>query len=144
MEEDEDIFLITGDLGFGMFDAIRDRFPERFYNVGSAEQLMMQTAVGLSLSGKKPITYTISPFYWRCAEMIRNYVNHEGIPILMVGSGVDKDYAHDGFSHDACDIVEFFEMFRDVNTLPTGDIEELQENFEDYNWEEPWFLNLKR
>lgn len=144
MEQDPDIHLVTADLGYGMFDSIKKKYPTRFHNVGAAEQLMMLTAVGLSLSGKRPITYTISPFYWRCAEMLRNYVNEEQIPILMVGSGRDKDYAHDGFSHDATDVNKLFECFVNIvnNTLKTED--EVETHLKNYKWSHPWYLNLKR
>lgn len=146
MEKDESIHLVTGDLGFGMFDSIEKRFPDRFHNVGSAEQLMMLTAIGLSLSGKKPITYTISPFYWRCAEQIRNYCMHEGVKVLMVGSGRHKDYAHDGFSHDATDIENLFSALKIGVMFPyeaTDAILELDYYLED-GQRAPWFLNLKR
>ena len=44
----KDIFLLTGDLGYGLWDRIRIDYPNRFYNVGSSEQLMMGMAAGLA------------------------------------------------------------------------------------------------
>lgn len=41
MSKDGDIVLITGDLGYGLWDRIRIDYSDRFYNVGSAEQLMI-------------------------------------------------------------------------------------------------------
>lgn len=100
MEKDPDIWVITADLGYGMFDYIRRDFPERFLNVGAAEQTMMGVGVGLALEGKKPFVYSITPFLvYRPFETIRNYIDHEKIPVRLVGSGRDKDYEHDGFSH---------------------------------------------
>ena len=40
MTDNNKIWLVTGDLGFGMFDKIKRDFPERFVNVGAAEQAM--------------------------------------------------------------------------------------------------------
>jgi len=144
MGEDPNIHLVTADLGYGMFDSIKEKYPTRFHNVGAAEQLMMLTAIGLSLSGKKPITYTISPFYWRCAEMIRNYVNEEQIPILMVGSGRDKDYAHDGFSHDASDVDNLFKCFANIAGRTFHTESDVEDHLKNYKWSHPWYLNLKR
>lgn len=104
MAVNKDIVLVTADLGFGLLDKIRDTYPDRFFNVGASEQLMLGVGVGLSLEGKIPVLYTITPFLlFRAAEWIRNYLVHEDIFCLLVGSGVDKDYAHDGWTHDASD-----------------------------------------
>ena len=52
MLNNQDIVLVTGDLGYGLWDDIRRDFPTRFHNVGSAEQLMMGVAVGMAMEGK--------------------------------------------------------------------------------------------
>ncbi|MGO9615290.1 MAG: transketolase, partial [Bryobacteraceae bacterium] len=49
---DERIFLVVGDLGFGVVEPFASRFPRRFVNVGVAEQNMSGVAAGLALSGK--------------------------------------------------------------------------------------------
>lgn len=104
MTENSDVFFITGDLGYGLFDEIRKDFPGRFINTGAAEQTMMGIAVGLALESKIPFVYSITPFLlFRPFETIRNYISHESIPVIMVGSGRDDDYGHDGFSHWAGD-----------------------------------------
>ena len=97
----KDIWLLTGDLGFGMLDKIMQDFPERAKNVGAAEQSLLGIAVGLTLEDKTVFTYTITSFYLRAAETIGLYIHGEQIPVKLVGSGRDKDYAHDGPSHDA-------------------------------------------
>lgn len=109
MSENDNIILLVGDLGFGLFNEIRDDFPNRFYNVGAAEQAMSDIAVGLALSGKTPIVYSITPFLlYRCFETWRTYVNHEKIKVILIGSGRDQDYEIDGFSHFAGDDKELF------------------------------------
>jgi transketolase len=115
MQENENVFFITGDLGFGLFDQIRADFPDRFINTGAAEQAMMGIGVGLALSGKIPIVYSITPFLlWRAAETIRNYIDHENIPVKLIGSGRHDDYKHDGFSHFAGDDYKLLSLFRNI------------------------------
>lgn len=117
MKENKDIVVLTGDLGYGGFDKIRDEFPDRFVNCGAAEQAMMDIAVGLALEGKIPVVYSITPFLlYRPFETLRTYVNYEEIPVIMIGSGRDKDYAHDGFSHYAGDDYLFLEHLANINT----------------------------
>jgi transketolase len=110
MKEDVDIVALTGDLGYGGFDNIKADFPDRFINCGASEQAMMGIAVGLALSGKKVFVYSITPFLiFRAFETIRNYLSNERIPVCLIGSGRDKDYEIDGFSHDASDIKKILE-----------------------------------
>lgn len=88
MEINPDIYLITGDLGYGLWDKIRDKFKDRFYNVGSSEMVMMGMGIGLAMDGKIPFVYSITPFaLYRPFEMIRNYMNHESIPVKILGGG---------------------------------------------------------
>ena len=49
MAENENIYLLTGDLGFGLFDNHIQDFPERVKSVGASEQAMLGVAVGLAL-----------------------------------------------------------------------------------------------
>ena len=74
MSKNKDIYLITGDLGYGLWDKIRDDYPDRFFNVGSSEMAMMGMGIGLAMEGKIPFVYSITPFaIYRPFEMIRNY-----------------------------------------------------------------------
>ena len=146
MEKDPDIWLIVGDLGYKMFDNIRDKFPDRFLNTGAAEQAMMGIAVGLALEGKKPFVYSITPFLlYRPFETLRLYVNHENIPVRLVGGGRDDDYKHDGFSHNASDASYILGVFPNINKLWPDTKEEIYHMVKmmvEVN--KPWFISLKR
>lgn len=113
MEQDERIWLLVGDLGWGMMDQIRDDFPDRFINTGASEQLLVGAGVGLALSGKIPFCYSITTFLiYRAFEWHRNYLNHEQIPVMLIGSGYGDDYKHDGISHQP------YEVERVLQCLP--------------------------
>jgi len=100
MKKNPDIRVITADLGFGMFDAIKKDYPDRIINVGAAEQAMLGIGVGMALKGLIPFCYSITPFLlYRPLEWIKNYLHHENIAVKLVGAGVGKDYGDDGFTH---------------------------------------------
>lgn len=126
MHRNPDIFLLTADLGYKMWDEIRADFPDRFVDVGAAEQLMIGAAVGLAQEGKTVLVYSITPFLlWRGAEWIRNYLNHEGANVKLVGSGRERDYSHDGFSHDATDDCDLMSCFRNIECYWPDTIEQM-------------------
>lgn len=104
MQADPRIILLTADLGYGFLDCIRDELPAQFINVGSAEAVMLGAACGLALSGRIPVCHSITPFVlWRAAEQLRLYLNHERIPVKLLGSGRDWDYGANDLSHYAGD-----------------------------------------
>jgi transketolase len=141
-----DIYLITGDLGYGLWDDIRDEFPNRFYNVGSSEMVMMGSAVGLAMDGKIPFVYSITPFaIYRPFEMIRNYLNHEQIPVNIIGGGRDMDYGYLGFSHWAVEDMEVMSLFGNIKSFKPNTEDELRNAFRfSVDTKFPTYINLKK
>ena len=115
MSANKDIFVLTGDLGYGLWDRIRIDYPNRFHNVGSSEQLMIGMAAGLAMDGKIPVVYSITPFLlYRPFEFIRNYVNHETLPVKLIGGGRARDYGYLGFSHWAEEDLEIMKNLKNI------------------------------
>lgn len=101
-EEDKNIILITGDLGFGVLDSFQKKYPKRFINAGIAEQNMAAITAGLALEGNKVFIYSIGNFpTLRCIEQIRNDIcyHNANVKILAVGSGFA--YGTLGMTHHA-------------------------------------------
>lgn len=146
MDADKSIILCTGDLGYGLFDDIRLSFPSQFYNFGSSETLMMGAACGLALEGKKPFVYSITPFaLFRPFEVIRNYVDHESIPVTIIGGGRDKDYGYLGFSHWAEDDMIFMKNFKNIKSFKPENQEDLEKVLENiFESKYPCYLNLRK
>jgi transketolase len=146
MAVNSNIYLITGDLGYGLWDKIRDDYPDRFYNVGSSEMAMMGTAIGLAMDGKIPYVYSITPFaIYRPFEMIRNYLDHEKIPVNIIGGGRDKEYGYLGFSHWSHDDKKIMNVFHNIISSWPEDEEELLNAFQfSLTKESPTYINLKR
>jgi len=115
MSQNENIILLTGDLGYGLWDKIKIDYPDRFFNTLSSEQLMMGLASGLDMDGKIPIVYSITPFaIYRPFEFIRNYLHHERIPVKILGGGRDKDYGYLGFSHWAEEDIDVLSVLNNI------------------------------
>lgn len=146
MERTDSIYVLLGDLGFGIFDKIREKFPERCLNVGSSEQLMIGMATGLALEGKLPVCYSISSFLiYRPFEFIRNYLDHEKIPVKLVGSGRDLDYGNAGFTHHSTELKSVLENFKNIESYWPNTKEDLISEMNSFLYsEKPSFLSLKR
>ena len=146
MKKNENIWLLTGDLGYGLWDQIRSDFPDRYQNVGSAEQLMIGAATGLAMEGKIPVVYSITPFLlYRPFELIRNYLNHEKIPVKLVGGGRNKDYGYLGFSHWAEEDKKIMSNFENIYQSHPETEAELEKLFRYFiNKNQPHYLNLRR
>ena len=145
MRKNEDIVFVIGDLGYGHFDAIREEFPDRVFNPGAAEQLMLGMACGLALDGKIPVCYSMTPFIlYRPFEIIRTYIDHEKIPVILAAAGRGKDYGAAGFSHWATDDHLHLSGFENIKKY-WPDEEDLENIFEDLlTCKEPCYVNLKR
>jgi len=145
MIDNKDIIVLTGDLGYGQFDKIRDDFPDRFYNVGASEFSMLGIAVGLALSGKVPVVYTITSFYLRAAEIISLYLNGEKINVKMIGGGRDDDYSHDGPSHMAYASQDYIKSMKNIkNYYPETNEQVLTMMDEMLESNQPSFISVKR
>jgi len=146
MERRDNIIVLLGDLGYGMFDAIRDRYPQRVINCGAAEQAMMDMAVGLAYEGKIPVVYSITPFLiYRPFETIRTYINHENLNVKLVGSGRDKDYKHDGISHWSEDVGDFMKHFENIECCYPAKMEQMYDVVRKmFVKTRPMFISLKR
>lgn len=145
MKKNKDIWLIDGDVGFGMFDKIRDEFPQRYINAGAAEQAAVGIAVGLAQEGKIPFVYIFTSFILRAAETVGLYLHGEQANIKLVGSGRDDDYEIDnGVSHNAYITQKFLKPLNIVKFWPEKkqEVPKLVKKMMTNN--KPCFLSLRR
>ena len=97
---DENIWLVTGDIGFGVLTPFWEQFSWRFVNAGIAEQAMMGMAAGLALEGKTVFVYSIANFpSLRCLEQIRNDCACHNANVKIVSVGAGFAYGAMGNSH---------------------------------------------
>jgi transketolase len=100
--DNKDVMLITGDLGFGLFEDFSEKFPSQFVNIGIAEQNMIGVSTGLALEGKIVFVYSIGNFpTLRCLEQIRNDACYHNLNINIICMGAGFSYGALGMSHHA-------------------------------------------
>ena len=98
--KDESIFLITGDLGFSVLEPFAEAYPERYLNIGIAEQNMMGVAAGLAKEGYNVFTYSIGNFpTLRCMEQIRYDIAYHHLNVKVIAVGAGYAYGPLGVSH---------------------------------------------
>ena len=91
-------------MGINLIEKIQNDYPERFLNVGIAEQNLIGVASGLINSGFKVVAYTISNFLvHRCFEQLRNDISLHKKPIVMIGTSCGYDNAPLGPTHHIID-----------------------------------------
>lgn len=123
MRDDEDIVIVTADMGTPVFDKIRTTFPHRFFNVGIAEQNCISVASGLAKEGKKPYIFNIATFaILRAFEQIRVGVSIMNLPVTIVGTGTGFSYDDAGPTH------HLFEDIALMRTLPNITINSVSDN----------------
>lgn len=99
-KNDPRIFLLTGDLGYMALEPFAEEFPDRFINVGVAEQNMIGAATGLAEAGLIPFCYSIVTFAsLRPYEFIRNGPILHQFPVRIIGVGGGVEYGHNGATH---------------------------------------------
>jgi transketolase len=105
---------------------------------------MLGTAVGMAHNGFLPVCYSITPFViFRPFEILRNYLDHEGTNVKLVGAGRDRDYGHCGFSHWAEDDVTVLKTLPKIEIFKPTQLD--QDVFEEFlNHTGPAYLNLAR
>ncbi len=99
--DDPSVHVVVADISpVGSMNKFRAAYPDRFINVGVAEQVMIGICAGLALKGCKPFAYTIAPFaLYRPFEMVRDDLCYQNLPVTVVGMGAGMIYASLGGTH---------------------------------------------
>lgn len=98
---DPRIYIVVADISpAGSMAKFQTEYPERFINVGVAEQVMIGMVAGLALKGCRPFAYTIATFsLYRPFEMVRNDLGYQNLPVTVVGMGAGVIYSTLGGTH---------------------------------------------
>jgi transketolase len=143
-DRDERVVLLTGDLGFMALEPFRDRFPDRFFNMGVAEQNMIGVATGLAESGYTPFCYSIVPFaVLRPYEFIRDGPVLHGLKVRIVGMGGGFEYGTAGPTHYGIEDVGVMRLLQDMAVIAPADAAQTAAALPALNqWPGPAYLRL--
>ncbi len=146
LKRDKDTYLLTGDLGFCIFDEIRKYTPDQFINVGVAEQNMVGIATGMSLTGKKVFCYSIANFvFMRNLEQIRNGPIYHDTNVTLVCSGGGFSYGQLGYSHFAIEDYGILSTLKKLNVFLPSTSEQVREStIRCHQMDGPKYLRLEK
>jgi transketolase len=141
-DENDKIVILVGDIGYRVFDDFRDKYPERFINMGICEQSMIGAASGMALEGLQPWVYTITPFLIeRPFEQIKLDINHQNVNVNLVGYA---DYPTLGPTHMELDDKKTMELFKNIKSFFPKDGDETEKMAIKANQiKGPTFISLK-
>lgn len=123
--KDKDIYLLTGDLGYSVFEPFIEKFPLQYINAGIAEQNMTGVAAGLALSGKTVFIYSIANFpTLRCLEQIRNDICYHNANVKIVSVGCGYSYGLHGYTHFGIEDISILRTLPNMHVISPADAHE--------------------
>ena len=142
--ENERIFLLVGDVGYSLVEPFAQEFPDRFVNIGIAEQNMIGIASGLALCDKVVFTYSLANFpTLRCLEQIRNDVCYHNANVKIVSSGGGLAYGSLGATHHVTEDLAIMRALPNMTVVAPGDpVEAALATQAIAEWAGPCYLRL--
>ena len=123
---DKNIVAITAAMrdGTGLTEFARE-FPDRFFDVGIAEQHALTMAAGLAKGGLKPVVSIYSSFYQRAFDQAIDDICMQNLPVVMC---VDRAgiVGNDGETHQGLLDMAFFRLIPSVTIMAPKDFKELE------------------
>lgn len=126
--QDDRIVALVADISpAGSMVKFREEFPDRFVNVGVAEQALIGIAAGLALRGFRPFAYTIATFsLYRPFEMIRVDLAYQNLPVTVIGMGAGVIYSTLGGTHHTMEDIAVASAIPNMTVLAPCDPAEMR------------------
>lgn len=144
-KENEDLLVITADVSIPAgLDRYRKQCPDKFIDVGIAEQNMIGIAAGLASEGFDVYTTTYAPFHTlRCLEQIRMDIGEMKHPVRMVGLSSGVVLGMIGNMHCSFEDIAVIRAIPNISIISPADSFELVKVLEDLdNYPDPVYLRL--
>jgi transketolase len=140
-EKDPNIVLLTGDVEQDIVE-YKEKFPDRYFNLGLCEQTMISMAAGMALEGLRPVVYSITPFLIeRPFEQIKIDIDEQNLPVMLVGNA---DYVTHGPTHRTLNAEGLIGLFKNVvGYFPHNQIETEKAMLDAYLMKKPAIICLK-
>ena len=145
-QQDPDVVLLTGDLGYKLFDDFQTECPGQFINAGIMEQNQLAVAAGMATVGKKPFVYSISVFpTLRALEMIKNEICYHSANVKIIAAGAGLNYGNLGYTHHAINDLSCIQSLPGITVYNPGDVFEARESIRAaYATDGPAYIRLGR
>lgn len=119
-KKDQRIWALTADTG-GALASFKKEFPDRYVDVGIAEQNCTGVAAGLALEGNIPMVMGMIPFMtMRACEQVRTDVCYQNLPVRFIGTGGGLT-SGGGSTHNAMEDISIMRSFVNMSVLSIGD-----------------------
>ncbi len=142
MEKDKSIYVLVPDIGFSVFDTIKEKFPNRIINTGIAEQATIGMSSGMAMEGFKPVVYTITPFLLeRPFEQIKLNIMQQKQNVKLVSYG---DYPDLGPTHVTSNLSLLCEALKIPLLEPKSVEETIQMTKDMFKHNKPIFMYLSK
>ena len=124
----------------------RDKFPERFFDMGISESDMVSTAAGMAAGGLIPFCNSFAMFITGvCYMPIRTQIAYPSLPVKLVGSSAGLTQGPDGASHQSLEDIALMRILPNMSVLsPADDLETTQMTFAAVDWPGPVYLRVGR
>lgn len=123
---DERIVVILGDVSVYLFQDFKERYPDRFYNLGICENTLVSVSAGMASQGFHPFVHTIAPFITeRSLEQIKLDMCYNRFGGNIVSCGASFDYAWDGATHHAYTDLAILRLLPGMEVIQPGSRKEL-------------------
>jgi transketolase len=121
------------------------QYPDRFIDVGCAEQNLMGVAAGLALSGKTVFASTYAIFILRALEQIRNTVAHDKLNVKITVTHAGLTNSADGASHQSLEDIAIMRAIPNMRVIvPADAIETEQALLAELDEHGPAYIRLNR
>lgn len=122
-KENENVVVLTADLAGATKTSLFEReFPDRFINVGIAEQNMIGISAGLATTGKIPFASTFAMFVaGRAYDQIRNSVAYPKLNVKICGTHAGVTVGEDGATHQMLEDLSLMRSIPNMTVLCTSD-----------------------
>lgn len=126
-KDDERIFFIGSDLGFGVLDEFKTQMPNRFFMEGVSEANVIGMATGLALEGKIPYVNTIATFLTRRSfeQLVLDICLHH-VNVRLIGNGGGLVYAPLGPTHLAIEDIAILRAIPNMTIVAPADADEMR------------------
>ncbi len=122
-EKNEQVVVLDADLSKSTKTAeFGKTYPDRFFNVGIAEQNLMGLAAGLSTTGKIPFASTFAMFATgRAFEIIRNSIGYPNLNVKICATHAGITVGEDGASHQALEDIACMRVIPNMTVIVPSD-----------------------